>query len=267
VGGAVFDIGLWLVGFAASKLSRFFKITSSFRAKSSNPSEMSFPIRTDIPLSSCRGGKFTPVAFEDCSERRHAKATRAHSAEDLLPEAAIDGEDDDLLSPAEILGDGEILFGDRGCNGDCGAEDERRRALREDALSNSFAIDSFFCKASGAFMDSLRAFSVELTISVANMDRSFGDNCSFCWISSSSAGFTRVLAVVLVPLGFVTGAVFELFVEINLSGLDPPGFGNRRSLSSATVAGEQVAVELTASRTESALAVDVDILEKREGAL
>lgn len=83
------------------------------------------------------------MAF-DCSERRHAKATRAHSAEDLLPEAAIDGEDDDLLSPVEILGDGEIRFGDRGCNGDCGAEDERRRALREDALSNSFAIDSFF---------------------------------------------------------------------------------------------------------------------------
>lgn len=116
-------------------------------------------------------------------------------------------------------------------------------------------------------MDSLRAFSVELTISVANMDRSFGDNCSFCWISSSLAGFARVLAVVLVHLGFVSGAVFEFFVGINLSGFDPPGFGNRRSLSSATVAVEQVAVELAAPRMESALAIKVDILEQRKGAV
>lgn len=66
------------------------------------------------------------------------------------------------------------------------------------------------------------------------------------------------------PLGFVSGAVFELFVGINLSALDPPGFGNRRSLSSATVAAEQVAVELTAPRMESALAVKLDILEQRK---
>jgi hypothetical protein len=67
-----------------------------------------------------------------------------------------------------------------------------------------------------------------------------------------------------VPLGFASGAIFELFVAVNLSGLDRPGFGNRRSLRSATVAVEQVAVELTAPRMESALAIKVDILEQRK---
>lgn len=63
--------------------------------------------------------------------------------------------------------------------------------------------------------------------------------------------------------GFVAVVVFKLFAEIDLtSDFEPPGFGNRRSLSSATVAGEQVAVEDTAARMESAVAFKEDILEQ-----
>lgn len=130
---------------------------------------MSFPIRTDIPLSSWKGGKFIPGTFEDCNERRHANATRAHSAVDLLADVIMDGEDDDLLRPVDTLGEGEIRFGDLGWSGDWGAESERRRTLCADALTNSFAADSFLCRGAGTLIDSLRALRVELTISVASI--------------------------------------------------------------------------------------------------
>ena len=110
-----------------------------------------------------------PGIFEDCKERRHANAIRAHSAVDLLADVTMDGEDDDLLRTVETLGEGEILFGDLDWRGDCGAESERRRTLFADALTNFFAADSFLCRGAGALIDSLRALSVELTTSVASM--------------------------------------------------------------------------------------------------
>jgi hypothetical protein len=225
---------------------------------------MSFPIRTDIPLSSWSGGKLTPGTFEDCNVRRHAKAMRAHSAVDLLPDVMIDGEDDDLLSPPETLGEGEIRFGDLGCSGDCGAEVERRRDLCAEALTSSFEADTFFCSGIGALIDSLRALRVELTISVANMDCSFGDSRSpFSYFPSSFTAFARDFTLVFVLFNFVEAVGFELFAGIDpTSDFGAPEFGNRSSVSSATVAGEQVVVEATAARIDSAVVFNEDILEQ-----
>jgi hypothetical protein len=68
-----------------------------------------------------------------------------------------------------------------------------------------------------------------------------------------------------VLFGFVDVVVFEFFAEIDLaSDFEPPGFNNRRSLSSATVAWEQVAVEVTATRMVSAVTFKEDILEQNK---
>jgi hypothetical protein len=253
----VFNAGPHFKGFPSSSSSRFFRITSSFTAKSSNPSEMSFPIRTDIPLSSWRCGKFTPGSFDACNARRQAKEILAHSAVDLFPEEVKEDKDEDLLSPVETLGEVDILLRDLGCIGDCGTELDRRSDFWKEDLTSSLA-DSFFRKGAGALIASLRALSAELMTSVASIDRSFGDNLSPSPCASpslSAAVVARGFAWLVVLFDLPPTGALEAFPEMErASDFEPLTFGSRRSLSCFTVAGEQVDVEVTASRMKSAVA-------------
>lgn len=194
-----------------------------------------------------------------CNDRRHAKATRAHSAVDLYPDVVIEAEDEDLLGLEEILGEVDTRFNDLGCNGDCGAEFDRWSGFRvvdfirslEDACRRTGP-------AAGALIASPRDLSVALMTSVASIDLSFGDNWFSSLISflSSSAANETFLPLVFAGAGFVVLEVIADFVGFLVvpAGIFGIGasFGNKRSLSIVDVAGVQVVVELTAARTESA---------------
>lgn len=102
-------------------------------------------------------------------------------------------------------------------------------------------------------MASLRALSAELTTSVANIDRSFGDKRSpFSCISASFSTFTaRDFAGAFALFTLSATVAFGVFVA---TGFGPLVFGDKRSLSCVTVVGEHVEVEVTAARTKSAVA-------------
>jgi hypothetical protein len=184
--------------------------------------------------------------------RRHAKAILAHSAVDLFPEEIIAGDDEDLLSLVVVLGELNIRLRDLDCNGDWGAEFERWRAWRAAALTSSLG-DSFFCRGAGDFIASLRALSVELTTSVANIDRSFGDNRSpsSCISPTLSAFVARGFAGAFAVFDLAATVALAVFAVIDFCSFD---FGDRSSLSCVTVAGEHVEVEVMAARTKSAVA-------------
>jgi hypothetical protein len=96
---------------------------------------------------------------------------------DLCPDEVIEADEEDLLSRGDKLGELDTRFRDRGCNGDCGNEFDRRSAFLAEAFSRSF--EEPCCRTgpgTGVFMTSLRAFRVVLIISVANIDLCFGDN-------------------------------------------------------------------------------------------
>ena len=102
--------------------NRFFKIRSSFNARSSNPNKINFPTNADIPFSICIGGNSIVGVFEDCSIRRYANAKREHSATALGPEAfeGVDVEDEDgeRIRRFPTFGELVTLFNDRGWSGD-----------------------------------------------------------------------------------------------------------------------------------------------------
>lgn len=72
-----------------------------------------------------------------------------------------------------MLGELETRLRERGWRGDWGMELERRRVLRADALTRSFA-DSLRLTGAGVFIASVRAFRVAFMTSVARIERSFG---------------------------------------------------------------------------------------------
>lgn len=116
-----------------------------------------------------------PATLDACNARKHAKATRVHSAVDLWPREAPEHDDDALLSRPDMLCELEIRLRGRGCAGAIGAELDRRIALRAEALTRSFE-DGFCCDDCVAFMASVRALSVPFITSVARIALSFGDN-------------------------------------------------------------------------------------------
>jgi len=130
-----------------------------------------------------------PAILEACNVRRQENATRAHSAIDRYPDEVIEADEEDLLSREDKLGELDTRFRDRGCNGDCGNEFDRRSAFLADALTRSFEGS---CRrtglGAGTLIASLRTFRVVLIISVANIDLSFGDNSfpSFPGLSSQT---------------------------------------------------------------------------------
>lgn len=88
----------------------------------------------------------------------------------------MEAEEEDLLSRVDMLGELDIRFRDRGCNGDGGNEFDRRSAFLAEALIRSFEDPCLrIGLAAGALMASLRVLRVELIISVANIDLSLGD--------------------------------------------------------------------------------------------
>lgn len=118
-------------------------------------------------------------------------------------------------------------------------------------------------------IESVRAFSVAFTISVANIDRSFADNRSpSSCMSSFLAALVRGFATALVLFTFVDTIVFEFLEGFDLSSaFKPTGFGSSRTLSSVTVAGKHVDVEVTAARMESADSFKEGIMEQKQTAV
>jgi len=162
---------------ASGVSSRLFKILSSFTARSSSPKVANLPTSTDIPFSSCKGGNVTPSDVEDDRARKHAKATRAHSALGRYTEDALDAEEEGLLSPVVISGELMTRLSDRGCNGDGGNELDLRSALLEVVLVGSFAGACLWTGVEDSVLIALlRVLRVALMTSVANMDRSLGGN-------------------------------------------------------------------------------------------
>lgn len=111
--------------------------------------------------------------------RRHAKATRAHSAVGLYAEnVLLEPEDGGLLSLVAILGELMTRLRDRACNGDGGSELDLRSALLAVVLASFAGACCRFELVDGVLVAPLRLFRVAFMISVANMDRSLGDSCS-----------------------------------------------------------------------------------------
>jgi hypothetical protein len=121
--------------------------------------------------------------------------------------------------------------------------------------------ESFFDEAAGDLIASLRALSVALITSVANIDRSFGDNWFPCSCAFSFSAFlTRGFAGVFIP--FPPG-VFEAFSgTATVAVFEPFDFGSKRSFRIVAVAGEQVDVDATAARIESAVACKEAIIKQ-----
>lgn len=161
VGGPVFE--------ASAFSNLLFNILSSFTAKSSMPNVINFPTSVDIPFSNCRGGSCATCAeFERV--RKHAKATRAHSAVGLSPEDVDDADEGDLVSlVAAKLGELMARLRERGCRGEGGSELLLRSSFLEAV--------SLGRRTTGGFLIALlRLLSVSFMTCVASIDRSFGDN-------------------------------------------------------------------------------------------
>lgn len=171
-----------------------------------------------------------------------------------IPDPIDDTKDEDRLESMPILGVLDTLCSDRGCNGDCGSEFDLRRALRADSFTSSW--DDCRCRTGvGILMGALSAFSVALITSVANIPFSLDDNCT-----SFFPPFRLVGAVfpALTPFDSVedpfTNPLFAPDFEIdNFVVASSVAVGSNKALRRVTVVAVHVDVEITATRTASAL--------------
>lgn len=115
--------------------------------------------------------------MDDGIVRRHAKASRAHSAVGLYAEnVLLEPEDGDLFSLVAIFGELMTRLRDRACNGDGGSELDLRSALLAVVLASFAGACCRFGFVDCVLIASLRLLRVAFMISVANMERSLGDS-------------------------------------------------------------------------------------------
>lgn len=164
-----------------------------------------------------------------------------HSAVGLWVDA-VEIEDEDLWR-MEISGELDILFNDLGCKGLWGAEFERRRTFRLEALINSLE-EGALRSGGGAFIASLRSFSVALITSVARIAFSLGESCSETSLGLPFVGgifvcLARDFVAVGGTLGFRPVTVFTGCFDIDDGsiGSELAGLVRRRSFNNFGIAG------------------------------
>lgn len=175
-------------------------------------------------------------------DRRHMKATLAHSTVERYAELAEGGNLADFaFADGSIVV--EVRFSVRGCSGDSGVE---RDLLNDVSGRLGVAAASFRLLACEAFAASVSDFSAAFITCVANISLSFADN------PASSA---REAALECArEVGFAGARLVVLFVAILVAD-DVLDSGIRSSRRVTVVADVQVAVDDTAAFTASALVV------------
>ena len=175
-------------------------------------------------------------------DRRHMKATLAHSTVERYAEFVEGGHLADLVfADASIVV--EVRFSARGCSGDSGVE----RDLLNDASGRlGVAAASFLFLACEAFAASVSDLSAALITCVANISLSFAD-------SPASSALDAALECVR-DAGFAGARLVILFVAVLVAD-DVLDSGIRSSRRVTVVADVQVVGDDTAAFTASALVV------------